>query len=205
MEAPASWMWHALNAYTAGNTIVADFVGYDAPDHFLGPNASLRAIMQGRDGIAKAPGTLRRLTLDLMAKRARLETVADGRYEFPFIPQKRAGARHRYGYVASHSTSNGWFHDGVARIDTDSGSQKAFHFGPGHYVGEPVFVPDPNATFDPSTMADQGWLLAEVLEGKSETSFVAVFDTDHIEDGPTAKVRLRHHLPFSFHGWWEAA
>jgi all-trans-8'-apo-beta-carotenal 15,15'-oxygenase len=45
---PASWMWHALNAYTAGNTIVADFVGYDAPDHFLGPEASFRAIMQGR-------------------------------------------------------------------------------------------------------------------------------------------------------------
>ncbi|MBV8652518.1 MAG: carotenoid oxygenase family protein, partial [Alphaproteobacteria bacterium] len=31
-EAPAAYMWHALNAYDEGNTIIADFVGYDTPD-----------------------------------------------------------------------------------------------------------------------------------------------------------------------------
>jgi all-trans-8'-apo-beta-carotenal 15,15'-oxygenase len=201
---PASWMWHALNAYAAGNTIVADFVGYDAPDHFLGPAASFRAIMQGRDGSAKAPGTLRRLTIDLSGKRARLETVAAGRYEFPFIPQYRAGQRHRYGYVASQGADQGWFHDGLARVDTESGAQKSFHFGAGHYVGEPVFAPAAASASDSDAMEDHGWLLAEVLEGRSETSFIAVFDAGHVEGGPIAKVRLRHHLPFSFHGWWEA-
>lgn len=205
IEVPASWMWHALNAYTAGNTIVADFVGYDAPDHFLGPDASFRAIMQGRDGAAKAPGTLRRLTIDLSGKQARLETVAAGRYEFPFIPQYRAGQRHRHGYVASGRANQGWFHDGIARVDTETGGQKAFHFGSGYYVGEPVFAPDPLSTLGADAPEDRGWLLAEVLEGHSETSFVAVFDADHLEDGPVAKVRLRHHLPFSFHGSWEAA
>jgi all-trans-8'-apo-beta-carotenal 15,15'-oxygenase len=205
VEVQASWMWHALNAYTAGNTIVADFVGYDEPDHFLGPDASFRAIMQGREGIANAPGTLRRLTIDLSGKQARLETVADGRYEFPFVPQGRAGWRHRYGYVASHSSSHGWFHDGLARIDTDSGKQTVFHFGPGYYVGEPVYVPDPAAAVNLATMEDRGWLLCEVLEGKSEKSFIAVFDAAELQDGPTAKVRLRHHLPMSFHGWWQTA
>lgn len=205
VEAPASWMWHALNAYTAGNVIVADFVGYDAPDHFLGPEASFRAIMQGRDGVAKAPGTLRRLTIDLLAKRTRLETIVAGRYEFPFIPQCRVGQRHRYGYVAAQCADQGWFHDGLARIDVDSGAQKSFHFGFGNYVGEPVFVPHSASVSDTDLQEDRGWLLAEVLEGKSETSFIAVFDAGQIEGGPLAKVRLRHHLPFSFHGWWEAA
>lgn len=204
LQVPASWMWHALNAYMAGNTIVADFVGYDAPDHFLGPEASFRAIMQGRDGVAKAPGTLRRLTIDLSGKRARLETVAAGRYEFPFIPQYRVGLRHRYGYVASQGADQGWFHDGLARIDTEAGAQTSFHFGSGHYVGEPVFVPGALSASGAGGVEDHGWLLAEVLEGRSETSFIAVFDAAHIEDGPVAKVRLRHHLPFSFHGWWEA-
>jgi all-trans-8'-apo-beta-carotenal 15,15'-oxygenase len=205
VEAPSSWMWHTLNAYTSGDTIVADFVGYDAPDHFLGPEASFRAIMQGREGTAKSAGTLRRARIDLASKRAHLETIADGRYEFPSVPQARVGLPHRYGYVASNSADDGWFHDGVARIDTESGAQAAFHFGSGHYVGEPFFVPDPSATFDSSAEVDRGWLLAEVLEGRSERSFIAIFDASRISSGPVANVRLHHHLPFSFHGWWQAA
>jgi all-trans-8'-apo-beta-carotenal 15,15'-oxygenase len=205
MEVPASWMWHALNAYTSGNTIVADFVGYDAPDHFLGPDAAFRAIMGGQAGVARSPGTLRRLTLDLASGHARLETISSGHHEFPFIPQGRTGQHHRYGYVASQGADQGWFHDGLARIDTETGKAAEFHFGAGHYVGEPVFVPDPDRSIDPTTPDDHGWLIAEVLEGHSGTSFLAVFDATRVEDGPLATVRLHHHLPFSFHGWWEAA
>ena len=206
MEAPASWMWHALNAYVSGDTVVADFVGYDAPDHFLGPDAAFRAIMHGRTGLAKSPGTLRRLTLYLDTGRTRLDTIAVGQYEFPFIPQQRTGQRHRYGYVASQGADQGWFHDGLARLDTKTGNSAAFHFGRGHYVSEPVFVPDPDRPIGATTSGeDHGWLVAEVLDGQSGISFLAVFDAAHIPDGPLAKVRLRHHLPFSCHGWWEAA
>jgi len=31
LEAPAAFIWHALNAYEEDGSIVADFVGYDAP------------------------------------------------------------------------------------------------------------------------------------------------------------------------------
>ncbi|PMS38132.1 all-trans-8'-apo-beta-carotenal 15,15'-oxygenase [Trinickia symbiotica] len=204
LDIPASWMWHALNAHVAGNTIVADFVGYDTPDHFLGPDASFRAIMQGREGVAKSPGTLRRMTIDLAARRARVETILAGRYEFPFVPQRRVGQPYRYGYVSSSRVSDqGWFHDGISRIDVTSGKEQAFHFGSGYYVGEPVFAPDPAARGDGEH--DTGWLLAEVLEGASGTSFIAVFDANALADGPLAKVRLHHALPFSFHGWWDAA
>jgi all-trans-8'-apo-beta-carotenal 15,15'-oxygenase len=203
LDVPASWMWHALNAWRSGNTIVADFVGYDAPDHFLGPDASFRAIMHGRDGVATARGTLRRMTIDLAAPRARVETIAAGHYEFPSVAQNRVGQPYRYGYVASQRAQQGWFHDGIARIDVTSGNVDAYHFGSGHYVGEPVFVPDPAARGDAGD--DPGWLLAEVLEGASGTSFIAVFESSALEDGPVAKVHLRHALPFSFHGWWDAA
>jgi all-trans-8'-apo-beta-carotenal 15,15'-oxygenase len=205
IDAPPTWMWHSLNAYTVGDQMRADFIGYEAPDHFLGPNATFRQIMQGREGVANAPGTLRRLTVDLSQKRARLETLAEGHYEFPIIPPNRVGQRHRYGYVASNGLGQGWFHDGIARIDTESGAQRAFHFGPGYYVGEPVFAPAPAHAGESESLQDHGWLLAEVLEGASLKSFLAVFDAEHLEDGPIAKIRLRHHLPFSFHGWWEAA
>jgi all-trans-8'-apo-beta-carotenal 15,15'-oxygenase len=67
-----------------------------------------------------------------------------------------------------------------------------------------VFV-DPAPATDPAALEDRGWLLCEVLEGRSEKSFIAVFDAAHLQDGPVAKAWLRHHLPMSFHGWWQAA
>ena len=200
LDVPPVWMWHVLNAYRSGDTIVADFVGYDAPDHFLGPEATFRTIMQGREGVANSPGKLRRFTIDLPSKRARLETIADGHYEFPIAAPQQTGRKHRYAYLASGDLSRSWYHDGVARIDTDSGQRREFRFGPGHYVGEPVFAPNPRAHDE-----TDGWLLCEVLEGKSERSMLAVFDARRVEDGPVARVQLRHHLPISFHGWWQAA
>jgi carotenoid cleavage dioxygenase-like enzyme len=56
-----------------------------------------------------------------------------------------------------------------------------------------------------SATEDRGWLLCEVLDGKSEKSFMAIFDAAHVNDGPIVRVHLHHHLPMSFHGRWQAA
>src|SRR5258707_12595579 len=165
LEVPASWMWHTVNAYASGHTSIADFVGYGSPDHFLGPDAAIRAIMQGREGIAKAPGTLRRFTIDLAAKRARMETVAGGHFEFPTINAARAGRPYRYGYVASCTIAQGWFHNGIARIVTETGAVSDFRFGTVHYVAESDYAPYSHAA--PSTAEDYGCLLSEVLYGSS--------------------------------------
>jgi all-trans-8'-apo-beta-carotenal 15,15'-oxygenase len=203
LEVPAVWMWHALNAYVEGNRILADFVGYDAPDHFLGPDAAFRTIMQGRVGVARSSGLLRRFTMDLAAKRARLDTIAAGHFEFPMVHPGRVGQRHRFGYVDSGDVA-ALFQSAVARIDMERGDRREFSFGPQSYVGEPVFAPDPEA--DPQSPANEerGWLLCEVLDGRTERTSIVVLDAAHIEDGPVAEVRLGTHLPMSFHGWWQA-
>ncbi len=204
VEVPAVWMWHSVNAYQSGTCIVADFVGYDAPDHFFGPGAAFRTVMQGLEAAPCSPGQLRRFIIDVPGKTARLETVASGHFEFPSINPGRVGHRHRYAFVASGDIANGWFHDGVARIDVESGVRQEFRFGPAHYVGEPVFAAD--ETLAPGRDPERaGWLLCEVLDGASKTSFIAVFDAASINDGPVARLRLNHHLPFSFHGWWKPA
>jgi all-trans-8'-apo-beta-carotenal 15,15'-oxygenase len=205
LDVPAVWMWHALNAHVAGDRILADFVGYDAPDHFLGPDAAFRTIMQGRRGLAKAPGMLRRFTIDLQARKAGMETIAEGHFEFPMAHPGRVGRKHRYGYVAMGDISHDWYQTGVARIDVESGARSEFAFGTDFYVGEPIFAPDPAAAADPAATEDRGWILAEVLDGKRGKSFLAVFVAAHLGDGPVAKLNLRTHLPMSFHGWWEAA
>lgn len=199
VEMPAVWMWHALNAQLVGERLLADFVGYDSPDHFLGPRAAFRRIMQGQTGIAKSPGLLRRFTIDLAARRGRTEILAEGHFEFPMTHPAVVGRKYRFGYVAVGDIAKGWQQTGLARIDMESGERRGFSFGPDFYVGEPVVAPDPAAP----AAEERGWILAEVLDGLAAKSFIAVFEADHLEDGPVAKLKLDRHLPMSFHGWWE--
>jgi all-trans-8'-apo-beta-carotenal 15,15'-oxygenase len=200
MEIPASWMWHSVNAYERGNTIIADFVGYDAPDHFLGPRAAFRTVMTGRTGVANSPGMLRRAVLDLTRRSARLETVVSEHFEFPTVSPHVQGYRYRFGYCAIGDITRSWFHDGVAKIAVESGQYEQFRFGPQCYVGEPVFVPHPR-----SRAEDAGWLLCEVLDGRTGLSELVVFDAQTVSSGPVASVKLGRPLPFSFHGWWQPA
>jgi all-trans-8'-apo-beta-carotenal 15,15'-oxygenase len=200
LEVPATWMWHAVNAYEQGSSIIADFIGYEEPDHFLGPRAALRAIMTGHSGVASAPGLLRRITIDLPRRTARLETILDQNLEFPSVSPRVQGRAYRFAYCAIGGADLGWLHNGVAKIDVQAGSCEQYRFGEKAYVGEPVFVPR-----DDSQAEDAGWLMCEVLDGRTERSSLAVFDAGNLREGPVAVVELPHHLPFGLHGWWQPA
>jgi all-trans-8'-apo-beta-carotenal 15,15'-oxygenase len=156
--------------------------------------------MTGRTGIANAPGRLRRIVIDRTRRSARLETIVDQHFEFPTINPRVQGHPYRYAYCAVGDIARSWFHDGVARVDVTSGKHEEFRFGPQCYVGEPVFVPQPV-----SRAEDAGWLLCEILDGRTQRSDLAIFDARAVPSGPVARIKLAHHLPFSFHGWWQSA
>jgi beta,beta-carotene 9',10'-dioxygenase len=61
------------------------------------------------------------------------------------------------------------------------------------YPGEPVFVAAPNATAE-----DDGLILAVVLDGKIDTSFLLVLDAANFSE--LARAEVPHHIPFGFHG-----
>ncbi|MDA8230034.1 MAG: carotenoid oxygenase family protein [Magnetospirillum sp.] len=195
LDAPAAYMWHGLNAFRDGDSLVVDWVGFDAPDHFVGPDPALAAIMEGRQGDGRSAGTVRRMVIDLARRRLVHETVADGNFEFPSVAPGQSCRRHRFGYVNSAGCGDP-FADGLARIDTVTGDVRAFHFGPGTHVGEPVLAEGEGG---------EAWLLAQCLDGAGERSFLAVFDAGRVEDGPVARAWCRHHLPASFHGSWVPA
>ena len=87
-DAPGSFMWHGLNAYEANGEIIADFVGFDAPDHFLGKNALFRQIMRGRLGTAAAAGNIRRYVISSQTGQAREEIIDGGTHEFPMVDDR---------------------------------------------------------------------------------------------------------------------
>lgn len=196
-DAPGAWMWHAANAYEKGNTIIADFAGYDDPGHFIGDDPTLSALMSGRLGDEGGPGTMRRYVIDLAANTLREEIVATGAFEFPAIDPRTACQAHETVYT-THGPRNNFLHTGLAAINMETGLVASYDFGPQAYVGEPVFAPNPSNARD-------GWLLTQVLDGEAGTTFFAIFDAERIPEGPVALAHLTHHQPISFHGHWAPA
>jgi all-trans-8'-apo-beta-carotenal 15,15'-oxygenase len=195
LEAEARFMWHTVNCFEDGGELVADFVGYDDPLQFVGPRPVVRALMEGSAGEGGAPGLLRRYRIDPAARKVREEVLARGRMEWPRIDEGERCARHGAIYLADGPPEE-FFWKGTVRIDTATGREERFGFGPDVFALEPVFVPRPGGG------KGEGWLLVQCHDGVSQRSFLAVLDARHVGDGPLALVRLEHHVPFSYHGWW---
>lgn len=196
-DALGAFMWHALNAYERGDEIVADFVAYNAPDHFATHHSLLYQIMQGKLAPAKEAGTLRGYRMNLRDGKLNEEIVSAETHEFPIVDPRLATQLHRIGYM----TANGLhaINTGVKRFDFETGATQSFDFGSASAVGEPVFAAKPGGK------EDHGWLITQVLDGETKKTIFAIFDEQTVGAGPIAKVRLTHPLPISFHGWWSAA
>ena len=188
IEAPAAWTWHCVNAFEVGDTIVVDWIGYDAPDHFIGRNAALSTMVRGEIGEAASPGVLRRTELHLRTGSARNQILAVGNFEFPTTRPEDQGFADRSAFMTT-ARSGTVIANGIARIDLSSGARDGFEFDADTYVGEPV-------------PAGGGHLTTMGLDSASGRAFLAIFATGAIADGPVATAWLGHPLPATFHGAW---
>lgn len=77
-------------------------------------------------------------------------------------------------------------------------------------VGEPLFIPR-NAPSSPTMAArnlqasatpeeDQGWILVQVYIPETHTTDFVLLDAQSIENGPICRIKLKHHVPYGFHG-----
>jgi len=198
LETEAAFVWHAVNAYEReDDCIIMDFPGYQNPDHMIGEDPQLDAIMQGRLGEAVHKGELTRYVLDLNQRRVQGEVLDAAHHEFPTIDPLALGREHRFAYLAAFGA--GGVTRGVKRFDYETGQSASFDFGPGVTVGEPVFARAPGA------WAEEGWLIQQGLSLETQRSFFAVFNASAVGDGPVAIAHAEHHIPISFHGCWAAA
>lgn len=195
----ASFMWHSVNAYEQGDELLADFVGYANPDHLVGPAAVVQTVMAGGKGVFHTPGQLWRYRIDQLQKRVTRELLAAGNFEWPRIDERQRCLAHRFVYLCAANPGE-FFWSAVERHDLQSGEHARHDFGAGCYCTEPLFVPRSGHAGEES-----GWVLTEVYDSRTRKSFLAVLDAERLADGPLARVMLRHHVPFSYHGWWSAS
>jgi all-trans-8'-apo-beta-carotenal 15,15'-oxygenase len=203
LEASARFMWHSCNAFEKGGEIVADFIGYRNPDHFVGADPVASAVMAGRRGEFAFPGALWRYLIDPAARTIREEMLGEGSYEWPRVNEQHRCHDYRFGYLVKTRPGD-FFWTIVSRVDMRTGRTVNYDFGAGCYLTEPVFVPLPGRVYLPGDASEPGFLLIEAYDSLTRHSFLAVLQADNIGAGPVAIVHLEHHVPFSYHGWWSA-
>jgi all-trans-8'-apo-beta-carotenal 15,15'-oxygenase len=192
----AAFMWHSVNAFEQEGELTADFVGYADPDHLVGSQAAANAVMSGGKGVIHSPGKLWRYRIDPGQRKVAREQLADGNFEWPRIDERRRCQSYRFVFLCAAADGE-FFWSAVERIDLQTGRSTRYDFGAGCYCSEPVFVPRSSAAAEGS-----GWMLSEVYDSRTRKSFLAMLDSERLDDGPLARVMLGHHVPFSYHGWW---
>ncbi|MEM2906697.1 MAG: carotenoid oxygenase family protein, partial [Candidatus Odinarchaeota archaeon] len=198
----ASWMWHSLNAYEIGDNIIAEFVGYDHPDHMIGETSSFYAIMGGDLKRNEHTGEVKRYIINLQSRKVKQETVDYGNHEFPTVNPVHQCHQHRYGYFAVSRNPTDIFWNSIKRIDMKFGKPVSYDFEKGLYCTEPVFAPKPGYKYNHDSKDEPGYILTEVYDSVKKKSFLAVLEAENILEGPIAKIHLKHHVPFSHHGYW---
>lgn len=179
-EIDPCYVFHPLNAYEEGDTIVIDVCRKE--------NVMASSV--------ETPALLTRWVIDRAAGTVSETQIDDRSTEFPRVCDSRIGIRHRYGYAAGLAGSVP-YGERYIKYDLDDFSAHVAELGDGREGSEAVFVKDPG-----SANEDDGWLLAFVYDKSSECSELLILDASTMSSEPVARVLLPVRVPMGFHGSW---
>ena len=195
LELSPSFTFHYGNAWEDGNGVIRFDAcrRHDASALFGG----LRNVMHGGDFHQGAPPVCTLISLDVHKGTAQEEALG-GETEFPRVDPRLSGRRNRFVYSVLRQPDNSVSHplfNAVGRYDLESGQREIFRYPAEVCVEEHIFIPRPDGTAE-----TDGWLMGTGLDSKHKRTQVAVFDANHIADGPLAIASLPYWLPLGFHG-----
>jgi carotenoid cleavage dioxygenase len=185
-----AYLFHVLNAFDAGDTVIVDVLRYDRAFD-TGPGEAISSVLP----------TLARWTVDPVANRVTEERLDDVHVEFPRIADAVAGRPHRYGYCTrlGDRPEDPSF-EGLVKYDLQR--DESTRFDPGQYrsPGEAVFVQAEDGRGE-----DEGWVLSVIFDAARGASDLVVLDATSFAGPPVAVVHLPARVPFGFHGSWVPA
>ena len=199
VELPACWMWHAINAFDDGRNLTLDFIGSEQGGGLGDADSPLFRIMKGQlPGTLDEPGNFpRRYEIDLTTGACSDTLLAsDANFELPGLSATERARPHSW-VCMIRSEAGELFPGGLTRLHAGTLEAETFRFGPGEYCGEPVFL-------DTLDSPKGRHLISQVYLATGQRSEFCVFDTDRFQAGPVATIHLQHHVPLSFHGFWDA-
>ena len=191
LETHSGFVFHHANAFEQDGKILIDSICYESfPE--VEPGSDFRQV----DFDALKPGQLWRFYLNLQDKTVSREVIEEQCCEFPSIHKERMGRPYRYLYMgAAHARTGNAPLQAILKIDLESEERQFWSAAPRGFVSEPIFVERPN-----STIEDDGWILTLVYDAAHHRTDVVILDAQNLNQGPVARLHLKHHIPYGLHG-----
>lgn len=152
----------------------------------------------GLSNTSTSPGFVHNYTIDLGANKITRMKVDDASCEFPTTNPLLNGKKWRYAYLmAADKPHKPIPYMEIVKFDRDLQQRKVWSARSENGVlGEPVFVPKPSLDAE----EDEGWIIVQLYNcAEHKTQFV-ILDAQRLEKGPIARLKLKHHTPYGFHG-----
>jgi all-trans-8'-apo-beta-carotenal 15,15'-oxygenase len=185
------FVFHHANAFEQDGQVVVDSVCYDS---FPSLDDSSDFLDIDFDHIPA--GQLWRFTLDLAAGNATVNTLVNRCVEFPTLHPDATGRPYRHLFIGTaHGAEGNAPLQALLKLDTHTGDTQTWSAAPRGFMGEPLFVPRPNAT-----ELDDGWVLVLMYNAERQCSDLVILAGQDIAAGPIARLKLPHHVPYGLHG-----
>ena len=194
IDAPDGFVFHHLNAWQDGETVVVESIYYDDFPS-IGPDQDFRSI----DFDLIPEGLLEQCRIDLTSGTVTTRRLSERCCEFAMVNPNREGlpSRHAWMAVAERETGNDPL-QAIKKLDLISGERRVWSAAPRGFVSEPLMVPAPGAT-----AADEGWLLVPVWNGARCASDLVVLDAATLAECAVLELPLA--VPYGLHGSWVPA
>jgi all-trans-8'-apo-beta-carotenal 15,15'-oxygenase len=187
----AGFVFHHANAFEENGEIIVDSICYsEFPS--VDPDQDYRTV--NFDDLP--PGQLWRFHISPKIQVIRRYQIDERCVEFPAMHPDYVGHRYQYLYSgAAHAATGNAPLQAILKLDHETGQQQLWSAAPKGYVGEPVFVPRPDAKVE-----DDGWVMTLVYDAQRQKSELVILAANAIAQGPIARLRLKHHIPYGLHG-----
>ena len=199
VELPANWYFHYSNAWEDNDGVIRfEGMRYDDPSLMYD---AFKNVMRGDPPRNPSVSDLVQFRIDTRTGKGAVEAFENDLLacEFPRIDQRRTTMQHEWLTMLSASSGSSSLQlgllNGVARVNTTSGSVDQFTY-PDHEIPEEhVFVSKPNGVGE-----SDGWLLGTSLDYLSETTHLNVFEVGHEVPELVARATLPQLMPLGLHG-----
>ncbi len=196
IETDAFFQFHFANGYEEQGAIVLDLARY--PD-YLTIGQALRSYWRS-SWPANGMASFVRLRIDLASGKVASQGFATGSAnEFPRINPAWTAKPYRYAYLACNPLDRAeGLQQQLAKVDLQSGAVSLHSFGANEYIGEPVFIPTGGAA------EDDGVIVTLAFDAMTKRSSIVGLDARDVAARPLFSARLKHHVPYSLHGFFAA-
>ncbi|KAI8810825.1 carotenoid oxygenase [Cladochytrium replicatum] len=153
------------------------------------------------------PGNLQDFTIDLSKGVCSTTIVDRSNSEFPVTHPYRHGFPCRYTYIMATAGPDAPPLPYTNVLKYDSKGDNTVSWKSHGALGEPCFVPRNSIpSEDPAILGslikdeDDGWVIVQVYVPEHHRTDFVILDAQNMSGKPVAIIKLRHHVPYGFHG-----